>query len=192
MLANAKIILASGSKFRKILLENAGVFFSVKIPDVDESKIVSSDPQTMAQQRALTKALAIGKEEPDAFVIGADQVLALGTQILHKSENLSEAKAKLKLLSGKTHQLLSAFCLVKADKVLHHEVVVVKMGMRELTEVEIDEYLETGEWRGCVGGYQFENRGYSLFNEIDGETSAIIGLPLPQLLAALELVTSSQ
>ena len=84
--------------------------------------------------------------------------------------------------AGQTHYLHSAFCLALGDKLLHAECVDVPMIMRKLSESEIDRYVESGEWEGCVGCYQFENRGGLLFDpKTSGDQSSIIGLPIRQL-----------
>src|SRR5690606_14571043 len=119
---------------------------------------------------------------PQSLVIGADQVLAFRGQAIGKVSHRDEARAQLEAFAGQRHELLSAYCLVAAadlgfaTPLVAVGLVEVPMQMRPLTAPEIESYLDTGEWQGTVGCYQFENRGVNLFTAAGGDSSAIIGL----------------
>ena len=183
-----RLVLASTSPFRAQILKSAGMEFDAIGPDVDEKAILAANPGAMAVARAEAKAVDISKKNLDSVVIGADQVLSLGDRTFTKAQDINEARRRLLELSGQTHTLHSAFALAMNGKILVSKVVDVSMAMRKLANGEIDRYLATGEWRGAVGCYQAENHGIHLFESIGGDTTAVIGLPLPQLLTALRSI----
>lgn len=184
-----ELVLASSSPFRKALLEAAGVPFRVRAAEVDEYAIRADDPKDLALLRAEAKALAVAALEPGALVIGADQVLSLGRVTFGKAKDRAEAKLRLTQLQGQVHHLHSAVVLAfagdGAPRAVERFVVDCAMPMRPLQEKEIEAYLDTGEWRGSVGCYQYENRGVHLLHGAQAEHSAIVGLPMIPLLHAL-------
>lgn len=183
-----RLVLASTSPFRAQILKSAGMEFDAIGPDVDEKAILVANPGAMAVARAEAKAFDISTKNLDSVVIGADQVLSLGDRTFTKAQDINEARRRLLELSGQTHTLHSAFALAMNGKILVSKVVDVSMAMRKLANGEIDRYLATGEWRGAVGCYQAENHGIHLFESIGGDTTAVVGLPLPQLLTALRSI----
>ena len=184
------LILGSTSPFRAEILRSAGLTkFSQLATTCDESQIQDSKPEKLAELRARAKGLAV-PAAPYSIVIAADQVAALGSVSFNKVTTAAEAAARLKQLQGHTHFLHSAFSLVYVDAQglaieLSTRVVSIPMAMRELTDREIAAYVDTEEWRGCVGCYRFEAKGAQLFTKVGGSSDAIIGLPLQPLLADL-------
>jgi septum formation protein len=185
------LILASTSSFRRELLRSTGLSFECVGPKVDEKQILGAKPGETARLRARCKALDVAQREPQALVIGCDQVLGLGDRLFDKAATASEARDRLREFSGKTHILHSAVCLAAGAEAGNEPLVIeefitpVAMRMRPLSEQEIDAYVQTGEWQGCVGCYRFEEKGVHLFDEVGGDSSSIIGLPLLPLLGAL-------
>jgi septum formation protein len=194
VLASA-LVLASGSRFRRALLTSAGVDVTTIVPDVDENlekiKILKVDPnispQGLATALACVKAGAVSVKDPHTWVIGADQVLALGSRVFNKPTGRVEAAEHLAALSGQTHALHSAVCLVMAGRVVWQTVSTARLAMRPLNTDEIERYLDRcgPEIYGCVGAYQIEGLGAQLFDSIEGDYFTIIGLPLLPLLKAL-------
>ncbi|NDE17164.1 septum formation protein Maf [bacterium] len=183
-----RLVLASTSPFRAQILRAAGVQFDAVASGVDEKAIVMDDPARTAMARAEAKAIDVSGKNRDAVVIGADQTLSLGGRTFTKAVDINDARRRLLELSGQTHTLHSGIALAFDGKVIAATVVNVPMVMRRLSSGEIDRYLATGEWRGVVGCYQAENHGIQLFESIGGDTTAVVGLPMPQLLAALRSV----
>lgn len=185
----SRIILASASKFRADLLTSTGLKFEIQTARVDEKKILAKTPAQVAHERSIAKAHEVARRYPDSLVIGADQVLDFKGRVIDKASSEAEAAQRLQEFAGKMHQLQSGFCLVTCQgghvKTLHAEVVAAQLQMRDLTKNEIDAYIATGEWEGCVGCYRYEERGINLFERIIGEQSTIVGLPLVPLLNAL-------
>ena len=188
------LILASSSKVRARLLEAAGLAFIVEPPGLDEHAMRQAvsgtgalGPQDVAEVLARAKAEAVSEVARDAFVIGADQVLALGERILAKPESMEAARGELLDLSGKSHALLSAVALARNGTTLWAHSEISTLTMRALTPQFIGRYLAAagGEVLSSVGAYQLEGLGIQLFEKIDGDYFSILGLPLLPLLDAL-------
>ena len=133
------------------------------------------------------KALDVSRRNPDRIVLGADQILSLGRDTLSKPPDRAAARRQIARLSGRTHALVSAFALALAGEVVARDVAVARLTMRPLGEEEIDRYLSTAGEAALrsVGCYEIEALGVHLFDTIEGEHSAILGLPMLPLLAAL-------
>jgi septum formation protein len=188
-----QLILASTSPFRQTLLASTGLAFTACNAEVNETAIQATSPAEQARLRAEAKALAVAQKHPFAVVIGADQVASFEDKPFDKAKSEAEARARLLTLRANTHFLHSAFSLAFAHqageaKILHSTVVNVGMSMRALDNTQIEHYLATGEWQGCVGCYRVEGRGMHLFSRVDRDQSAVIGLPLQELLQALREV----
>lgn len=188
-----KIILASGSSHRRMLLRNAGLEFHTEKPEVDERAVEATlsgsgaTPEDVATVLAEAKAVAVSESHPEALVIGSDQTLSLGDELLHKAADMEGARRQLLLLSGKTHQLSSAVVLARRGVAVWRHVTVAHMTMRPLDPATIGRYLSrVGQAAlGSVGCYQIEGEGVRLFEKVEGDFFAIVGLPLLPLLAAL-------
>ena len=188
------LILASSSKVRARLLQEAGVAFTVQSPGLDEHAMREAvgstgalSPQDIAEVLARAKAEAVSELVPQAFVIGADQVLAFGDRILSKPDSMEAARRELLDLSGKSHTLHSAVAVaVRGGTVWAHSEAST-LTMRALTPQFIGRYLAAAgeEVLSSVGAYQLEGLGVQLFEEIDGDYFSILGLPLLPLLDAL-------
>ena len=185
------LVLASQSAARQALLRNAGLAFEAIPADIDERSLQEksglTDPGAIAALLAGEKAQRISKSHPDRFVIGADQTLALGTQLFSKPADRAAAADQLRLMSGHTHTLNSAVTVAKGGRVLFSEVSVAHMAMRKLDDHAIAAYLDVAGDRVTlsVGAYQLESAGVHLFERIDGDYFTILGLPLLPLLAFL-------
>lgn len=189
----AEIVLASGSPFRRKMLEDAGVSFDVAKPDTDERAVETAigdagvTPDDLALILAEAKALDVSQNRPGAVVIGADQTLSLGEEVLHKPKDMEEARRRLLALSGRTHQLNSAVVLVRDGEVLWRHVAVAQLTMRELDPGFVGRHLSRvgADALHSVGAYKIEGEGIQLFERIEGDHFTIVGLPLLPLLAKL-------
>ncbi|MCP1911427.1 septum formation protein [Bradyrhizobium sp. USDA 4516] len=186
-----KLILASQSRARKMLLENAGLDFEALPADIDERAVQKnsglSAPGEIASLLAREKALFVSRQRPGQYVVGADQTLALGQRMFSKPAGRTQAAEQLGLLAGRTHELHSAVSVARDGKVLFSDVGVARMTMRRLAAAEIESYLNhAGEAvTTSVGAYQLEGLGVHLFERIEGDHFTILGLPLLSLLAFL-------
>lgn len=187
------IVLGSGSPFRRKLLEDAGVAFEVLKPDIDERAVEQAvagsgiTPEDLAAILAEAKAVDVSLRKPGALVIGSDQTLSLDDEVLHKPADMEEARRRLLLLSGKTHQLNSAIVLVRDGEVLWRHVGIARLTMRVLAPGFIGRHLSrVGDIAlSSVGAYQIEGEGIQLFEKIDGDHFTIVGLPMLPLLDKL-------
>ncbi len=188
------LILASASKSRARILEAAGLAFIVEPPGLDEAvmrQAVSGErvlaPHDVAEVLARAKAEAVSDLAPKAYVIGGDQVLALGATILSKPENMEAARRQLLDLSGKSHTLHTAVVVATNGETIWAETTVATLTMRKLTPEFIGRYLASAgdEVLDSVGAYQIESIGVQLFEKINGDYFSILGLPLIPLLDTL-------
>ena len=191
----SSIILASGSDIRATLLRNAGVDFTVQVARIDEDAIRQSlqaedaTPRDIADTLAEMKAQRVAAKHPEALVIGCDQILAHGRNILSKPENPSDALAQLKSLRGDKHQLLSAAVIYGEGKPLWRHVGTVRLQMRDASDDYLQDYVNRN-WdsiRHAVGAYKLEEEGVRLFTRIEGDYFNVLGLPLLELLSYLTL-----
>jgi septum formation protein len=184
-----RLILASASASRAGLLHGAGVAFEIMPARIDEDAVKTSlrDAARVAETLAELKALRISASHPDALVLGADQVLAFGDELVSKSENLAEARALLRRLRGHEHHLIGAAVLAKAGTPVWRQVDRARLWMRDFSDAFLEDYLarEADAALACVGCYRLEGAGAQLFSRIEGDYFSILGLPLIPLLAAL-------
>lgn len=187
------IILASGSPFRAKMLEDAGIAFTVEKPSIDERAVEEAvadtglRPDDLAQILAEAKAVDVSQNHPGAFVIGCDQTLSLGEELLHKPADMEQARRRLLKLSGRTHQLNSAVVVAQDGEAIWRHVSVASLTMRELDPGFVGRHLSavSDAALSSVGAYQIEGRGIQLFDRIEGDHFTIVGLPLLPLLAKL-------
>lgn len=188
----APIVLASASPSRIALLTSAGVAFTTRPAPIDERAVESpliaagATAAEIASALAAAKAVAVGRQMPAAIVIGADQTLALDGRRWTKPATLAEARQQLGRLSGRTHQLHTAAAVGDGAVVWRHRQTAA-LTMRPLSDAVIDGYLARvgGAALLSVGAYQIEGPGIQLFDAIDGDYFAILGLPLLPLLTFL-------
>ena len=185
------LVLASQSRARQTLLANAGIDFEAIPADIDERAVQQKSgltaPGEIAALLAGEKSLFVSAKLPDRFVVGADQTLALGSQLFSKPAGRAQAAEQLRALAAGTHELHSAVAVARDGKIVFADVSVARMTMRKLSEADIEAYLdEAGEAvTSSVGVYQLEGLGVHLFERIEGDHFTVLGLPLLPLLAFL-------
>lgn len=188
-----KIILASGSPFRKKLLENAGIDVEAIPADLDERALEAplaesgASPEDVAMVLAEAKAVAVSEEHPGRLVLGCDQTLSLDDEVFHKPDDMEGARRHLLKLSGKTHHLNSAVALVRDGETLWRHVGIASLTMRKLDPAFIGRHLaRVGDKAlSSVGAYQIEGEGIQLFEKVEGDYFTIVGLPLLPVLEEL-------
>lgn len=190
-----RVMLASGSATRRDMLRAAGVVFDVVPARVDEpalrAELLARDahmaPAAVALELADAKAREVSRREPDAHVIGSDQVLDFDGEIFAKPGSVDGVRETLHKLSGKTHALHSAVSLARNDKVIWRTCETARLTMRQLSSSFIDGYVDAVGAAVCasVGAYQIEGPGIQLFDRIDGDHFTILGMPLLALLHQL-------
>lgn len=188
-----KLILASSSPFRRMLMENAGLSFEAHPAEIDERAVeaplekAGAKPDTVACILAKAKAEDVSARFPEALVIGSDQTMSLGDRVFHKPKDMADAANHLRALSATTHRLNSAIAIVRDGAVLWEHIDHAELTMRSLTEDFIARHLARVGKRALssVGAYQLEGEGVQLFEKIEGDYFTILGLPMLPLLGKL-------
>lgn len=186
-LANRKLILGSTSVYRRELLERLRIPFSVESPHVDESPLPGELPATLACRLALAKAQAVAERFPDAVVIGSDQVADLDGVALGKPGTHARAVRQLRQMSGQVVIFQTAVAVVcKQSGFSKESLALVKVKFRELSDAEIENYLQAEQPYDCAGSAKSEGLGIALLERIDNDDpTALVGLPLIRTAALL-------
>jgi septum formation protein len=185
-LDRSRLILASKSPRRNELLEQAGLTFSVIPSDFDESTVALSNPESYVITLAESKALDISLKYPDAWVIGADTIVLIDRLILGKPASRKEAYDMLQRLSGKTHQVLTGYCICCKNKNrFFSETVKTDVRFKKLNTAEINWYIQTGEPFDKAGGYAIQGLGTFLVRSINGSYTNVVGLPVCEVIEYL-------
>jgi septum formation protein len=180
-----RLVLASASPRRRDLLAQIGIRPDACWPaDLDESPLPRELPRDHAVRLAQAKAEAVAATEPDALVLAADTVVAVGRRILGKPRDEDEAAAFLKLLSGRRHRVVTAVALAGHGRT-RLRAVETAVRFKRLSEAEIRGYLASGEWRGKAGGYAIQGRAAAFVPWIGGSYTNVVGLPLTETLGLL-------
>ena len=187
------LVLASGSPRRLALLQQAGLEPDALLPaDVDETPLRLESPRELARRLARTKAevarrAARNREDlKGAYIVSADTVVAVGRRILPKAEVVEEAAACLRLLSGRTHRVYTAVCLVTPRDGLRQRLVETRLRFKRLSRDDIESYLASGEWRGKAGGYAIQGLAGAFAVKLVGSYSSVVGLPLYETISLLD------
>lgn len=180
-----QIILASASPRRRELLERAGFVFEVIPSPAEEIHDESMAPETLCEANAILKAEAVAVKYPDHLVIGADTLVFIDRRALGKPKDLDEARAMLRLLSGRTHRVCSGVCVIYPDgtrKVLHD---LTEVDFRPLTDEAIEAYFARVNPLDKAGAYGIQEFGDQLVKEIRGSFETVMGLPVEPLVELL-------
>jgi septum formation protein len=188
----AELILASTSPRRSQLLEEAGMRFRVVTVPVEEIHVEEMPLVQLTRLNAELKARSVAEEHPQAIVIGADTLVSVDGCALGKPATQAEAQAMIRRLSGRTHEVGTAVCLVhEATRRAVHFVVVTRVVFRELTDAQISTYLSLIQPLDKAGGYAAQDHGDMIIDHFEGSLSNVVGLPMERLLAELAMFQDS-
>jgi septum formation protein len=192
MIGRPKLVLASGSARRVMLINQVGIEPDALRPtDIDETPKRGELPRACANRLARAKAEAalrlinVDEELKGAFILSADTVVAVGRRILPKANLLDEASQCLRLLSGRNHRVHTAICLVTPAGSFRQRLVETKVRFKRLNEEDIASYLASGEWRGKAGAYAAQGIAGGFIVKLVGSYSGVVGLPLYETTALL-------
>ena len=191
-----KIILASKSGVRKIILDKNDIKCTVIPSNVDEDQIKESlikekaSPKIISKNLAELKANKISQKNPDHLVLGADSVIDLNNELISKPQNRDEAFNILKKLNGQRHQLISSVCISKNGSMIWNFTDASTLTMKKLNSDEIKSYLAKIRDKELYnyGVYQIEADGRDLFSKIEGNEDSIMGLPVKQIKEYLKTI----
>ncbi len=175
-----RLVLASTSRYRRELLQRLNIAFETVAPAVEESPVAGETPPKLAVRLACTKAQAVQTANPDALIIGCDQVAIVGDTLLNKPGDHASAVHQLRLIRGKAVAFFTALCLVNArTSRCQSAVVPVTVRMRDYSDAQIERYLQAEQPYDCAGSARIESLGIALVARIEGDDpTALIGLPL--------------
>lgn len=175
------LILASTSRYRRELLARLRLPFACASPGVDEDAVKADgrlSPRQVAETLAEAKARAVAALRPDAVVIGSDQLAHLDGMALGKPGTAANAEAQLARLAGRTHELVTAVCVVHPGGIERH-TDIARLAMRRLDAAALARYVAGDQPLDCAGSYKLESQGIALFSSVDcADHTAITGLPL--------------
>ena len=185
MSARPELVLASASPRRVELLALVGIVPDrIEPADIDETPLKGETPPRLAARLAVGKAAAGAARSPDAVVLAADTVVAVGRRFLEKAADEAEAERFLRLLSGRNHRVLTGVAVAARGQV-RHRVVDTRVTFKVLSDAEVAAYVASGEWRGKAGGYGIQGRAGAFVTRIVGSYPAVMGLPLPETVNLL-------
>lgn len=173
-------ILASASPRRKRILEDIGLSFEVAVPDVDEATDVYMHPKKLAGHLAVKKCLFAAETHKTSVVIAADTVVSVKNNVLGKPKNKEDAAKMLKILSGKIHRVYTGIAVSYKGKTVF-DVVCTAVRFKDLSDEDINLYIESGEPYDKAGGYGIQGKGALLVKEIKGDYFNVVGLPVSKL-----------
>lgn len=180
------LILASASPRRLALLRQIGIEpDAVEPAELDETPLPNELPVAHAQRLADAKAEAVARHHPEAFVLAADTVVAVGRRILPKTEDEPTARRCLELLSGRRHRVEGGIVLRAPDGRIARRLSTTRVAFKRLSEREVAGYLAGGEWHGKAGGYAIQGAAAAFVPWINGSYSNVVGLDLAMVSALL-------
>ncbi len=190
------LVLASASPRRQELLRNAGISFAVQAADVDETPLANEKAEQCARRLAQEKALAVSRQRPQDRVVGADTIVVVDGAILGKPRDAADAVRMLRLLSGRTHEVITGVCLIEAVDSGQlqvgsgsHEMRVgaetTRVTMSEISDTEIQAYVASGEPMDKAGAYAIQGMASRWIPRIEGDYNNVVGLPVAMVYEML-------
>ncbi len=185
-MTNGPLVLASASPRRLELLRQVGIEPDRVDPaDIDETPGRDETPRRLALRLAQEKTAVVAARNPDAFVLGADTLVAVGHRVLNKPESEAEARTMLALLSGRAHKVLTGMVVRAPDGRSAERIVETRVRFKRLSVQEAEAFIASGDWRDAAGGYKIHQRAGAFVTEIQGSYTSVVGLPLYEAVSLL-------
>jgi septum formation protein len=182
----SRLVLGSASPRRLQLLAQVGVTPDLVDPaDIDETVLKDETPRMLVKRLAVGKASAVAARHPDAFVLGADTIVAVGTRVLGKPVDETDARRMLKLLSGRNHKVLTGVAVIAPGGKTASRIVESRITFKRLTQDETDAFIASRDWDDAAGGYKIHQRAGAFVTNLQGSFTGVVGLPLYETLALL-------
>lgn len=182
----SRLVLGSASPRRLQLLAQVGVTPDLVDPaDIDETVLKDETPRMLVKRLAVGKASAVAARHPDAFVLGADTIVAVGTRVLGKPVDEADARRMLKLLSGRNHKVLTGVAVIAPGGKTASRIVESRITFKRLTQDETDAFIASRDWDDAAGGYKIHQRAGAFVTNLQGSFTGVVGLPLYETLALL-------
>ncbi|HEV2366031.1 MAG TPA: nucleoside triphosphate pyrophosphatase [Caulobacteraceae bacterium] len=181
------LVLASASERRLALLAQVGLKPDESLPaEIDETPLRGETPPHLAVRLARQKALAVAAARPQAFVLAADTVVALGRRVLGKPADEGGARAMLALLSGRAHRVFTGVAVIEPRGRLGMRLSRSRVVLRRLCAADLAALIDCGQWRGVAGGYRIQGLAGAHVAAIAGSYSGVVGLPLYETVNLLQ------
>jgi septum formation protein len=181
-----RIILASTSPQRIMLLKKSGINFEVIQSNYKEDLTIHKDPHKLTQYLSYEKAKTVAKNLRNSIIIAADTIVSFNHQLIGKPKDKKDAKRILTMFNGKMHQIITSFTIINTDtKKTITKSVATKVYFKKLTEKEIDDYVSTGEPLNKAGAYGIQGMGKKLIDKVVEDYDNVVGLPVKYLLDEL-------
>lgn len=172
------LILASTSSARRALMDGLGIPYRAESPGVDEDVSPTLSAREAVQVLAARKARAVHARHPEAWVLGADQLVEVEGEVLAKPADRDAARRQLGKLLGHTHDICTGVCLVGPRGHISEALEVSRLTFYPVAPEELEQYLDLGEWQGCAGSYRIEGAGQALLARLEGDRTNVQGLPM--------------
>lgn len=172
------LILASTSSARRALMDGLGLLYRTESPGVDEDVSPTLSAREAVQVLAARKARAVHARHPEAWVLGADQLVEVKGEVLAKPADRDAARRQLGKLLGYTHDICTGVCLVGPGGHISEALEVSRLTFYPVAPEELEKYLDLGEWQGCAGSYRIEGAGQALLARLEGDRTNVQGLPM--------------
>lgn len=180
------LVLASASPRRLELLRQVGIEPDLVDPaDIDETPQRDETPRRLVARLAVGKAQAVVARHPDAYVLAADTIVAVGRRILGKPDDEADARRMLTLLSGRPHKVLTGVAVIAPGGRMASRVVESRISFKRITDREMDAFIAGGDWTDASGGYKIHRLAGAFVTDISGSYTSVVGLPLYETLNLL-------
>ncbi|QSQ19360.1 septum formation protein Maf [Pyxidicoccus parkwayensis] len=179
------LILASTSSARRALMNGLGIPYRTEAPGVNEDVSPHLSAEEAVLELAARKARAVQDRNPGAWVLGADQLVEVGGEILTKPADRDAARRQLGKLLGRTHDIHTGVCLVGPGGHITEVVERARLTFFRVSSDELERYLDLEEWHGCCGSYRVEGAGQALLERLEGDRSNVQGLPMVAVVRLL-------
>jgi len=183
---NNPLVLASISPRRRAILKQIGIPFESAGSMIEETLYEGMQPADIACQMAVRKVESVQNIYNNRWILGADTIVVSNKKIFGKPKDSIECQEILHSLKGKTHKVITGFCIHDPGrKKVHLEAVMTKVKIKELSEIEIEAYIKTGEPFGKAGAYAIQGIGSFMIEQINGSYTNVVGLPVCEVISAL-------